>query len=84
MAIFNWKPKLVLPTVYDDALSYQEILGKVVDELNRMEDKITEVEGVANTANTASEQNSTRIQTIEDTAPQFSLEGTTLTITLPA
>ena len=36
MAIFNWKPKLVLPTVYDDALSYQEILGKVVDELNRM------------------------------------------------
>lgn len=36
MAIFNWKPKLVLPTVYDDALSYQEILGKVVDELNRI------------------------------------------------
>ena len=55
MAIFNWKPKLVLPTVYDDALSYQEILGKIMDELNR----------------------------IENTAPQFSLEGTTLTITLP-
>ena len=39
---------------------------------------------LANTANTASEQNTTRIQTIEDTAPQFSLDGTTLTITLPA
>lgn len=36
MAIFNWKPKLVLPTVYDDALSYQEILGKVIDALNQM------------------------------------------------
>ena len=36
MAIFNWKPKLVLPTVYDDALSYQEILGKVIEALNQM------------------------------------------------
>lgn len=36
MGIFNWKPKLVLPTVYDDALSYQEILGKVIDALNQM------------------------------------------------
>ena len=36
MAIFNWKPKLVLPTVYDDALSYQEILGKIIDALNQM------------------------------------------------
>ena len=39
---------------------------------------------LANTANTASQQNASRIQIIEDTAPQFSLEGTTLTITLPA
>ena len=39
---------------------------------------------LANTANTASQQNASKIQTIEDTAPQFSLEGTTLTITLPA
>ena len=39
---------------------------------------------LANTAKVASEQNTTRIQTIEDTAPQFSLSGTTLTITLPA
>ena len=38
---------------------------------------------LANTADTASQQNATRIQTIEDTAPQFSLSGTTLTITLP-
>lgn len=39
---------------------------------------------LANTANTASTQNASRIQIIEDTAPQFSLAGTTLTITLPA
>lgn len=38
---------------------------------------------LANTADTASQQNASRIQTIEDTAPQFSLEGTTLTIILP-
>lgn len=39
---------------------------------------------LANTADTASQQNASRIQIIEDTAPQFNLEGTTLTITLPA
>lgn len=39
---------------------------------------------LANAAKVASEQNTTRIQTIENTMPQFSLEGTTLTITLPA
>ena len=38
---------------------------------------------LANIADTATEQNASRIQIIEDTAPQFSLEGTTLTITLP-
>ena len=38
---------------------------------------------LANIANTASQQNASRIQIIEDTAPQFSLEGTTLMITLP-
>lgn len=38
----------------------------------------------ADAAKDLTEQNSARIQTIEDTAPQFSLEGTTLTITLPA
>lgn len=39
---------------------------------------------LANTADIASTQNASRIQIIEDTAPQFSLAGTTLTITLPA
>lgn len=38
---------------------------------------------LANTADIATEQNASRIQIIEDTAPQFSLEGTTLTIILP-
>ena len=42
---FRFWCQKVLPLVYDDSLSYYEVLCKVVDYLNRMRDDINQIVG---------------------------------------
>ena len=42
---FRFWCQKVLPLVYDDSLSYYEVLCKVVDYLNRMRDDINQIAG---------------------------------------
>ena len=68
---------------YTDIQAAQTAADAAQTAATQAQNKADSAYNLANTADTASQQNASRIQIIEDTAPQFSLVGTTLTITLP-
>ena len=69
---------------YTNIKAAQSAAGTAQTTATQAQNRADSAYDLANTANIATEQNTSRIQIIEATTPQFSLEGTTLTITLPA
>ena len=53
---FKTKTEAVLPQVYDNSLSYYEVLGKLVDRVNTLIDRIDNIKPVCDTVYNESEE----------------------------
>lgn len=40
----RYRPTYVLPTVYDDSLSYYEVLGKIIKAIEDLDQRVTALE----------------------------------------